>query len=103
MEGGFAVVAVIVVVAVAAVSWLFRFSRGMSILEQWAEENGYEIISSEHRWLMTGPFLWRKGKGQEVYYVTIRTSGGQVRRGWVCCGGWFLGLWGNAANVEWDE
>jgi hypothetical protein len=67
----------------------FHFSRARSILEQWAELNGYEIVSSEHRFL-GGPFWWRKGKGQEVYYVTIRTSDGQLKRGWFVAeaGGW---------------
>ena len=68
----------------------------------WAEENGYEILSSEHR-LTGGRFWWRKSKGQEVYYITIKTSEGQTRRGWVRCGGWFLGVFSNQADVEWDE
>ena len=79
-----------------------HFSRARSILEQWAESNGYEIVSSEHRFL-GGPFWWRKSKGQEVYYVTIRTSDGQLKRGWVRCGGWWLGILTNKADVEWDE
>jgi hypothetical protein len=103
MEGVFVVFAVIAGVAFVAVAWTFHFSRAQSILRQWAEENGYEIISSEHRWLLTGPFWWRKSEHQAVYYVTVRTRGGQVRRGWIRCGGWFLGLWSNAADVEWDE
>jgi hypothetical protein len=52
---------------------------------------------------MGGPFWWRKSIKQEVYYVTIRTPEGQVKRGWVRCGGWFLGILSNKAVVEWDE
>jgi hypothetical protein len=81
---------------------IFHFSRARSILEQWAETNGYEILSSEHRFL-GGPFWWRKSKGQEVYYVKIRTSDGRLKLGWVRCGGWFLGIFTNDAGVEWDE
>jgi hypothetical protein len=67
---------IIVGVACLTAMLCFHFSRGISILNQWAEENGFEIISREHRFIRLGPFWWRKGKGQEVYYVTIRTSEG---------------------------
>ncbi len=91
---------IFLIVAVAMVT--VHFSRAESILKQWAEENGYEIISSEHRWF-GGAFLWKKSRGQEVYYVTVRTLNGQIRRGWVRCGGWFLGTLSDQAAVEWDE
>jgi hypothetical protein len=88
--------------ALIAAILIFHFSRARSILQQWAESNGYEILSSEHRFF-GGPFWWRKSKGQEVYYVTIRTSDGQQKRGWVRCGGWWLGIFSNNADVKWDE
>ena len=92
-----------VVLAMFAIAMLvFHFSRAKSILEQWAEDNGYEIISSEQRWF-GGAFWWRKSKGQEVYYVTVRTPDGQIRRGWVRCGGWFLGVLSDQTSVEWDD
>jgi hypothetical protein len=80
-----------------------RVSRAKAILRQWAAGNRYQIVSAEHRLLRVGPFWWRKTEHQEIYYVTIRTPEGQVRRGWVRCGGWFLGLGSNCAVVEWDE
>ena len=49
-----------------------------------------------------GPFFWTIGK-QEVYYVTIRTADGQIKRGWVRCGNWFLGVLVDEAQVRWDE
>ena len=103
MDAVFIVFLIFVGVAFAAAMMTFHFARGISILEQWAAENEYEIISREHRLLRLGPFWWRKSKGQEVYYVTIRTLDGQVRRGWVRCGSWFWGIFSNKAVVEWDE
>jgi hypothetical protein len=86
-----------------AVLWVNHFSRARSILQQWADENAYEILASERRWFGR-TFWWRKSKGQEVYYVTIRTPAGQIRRGWVRCGGWLGGVFfSNQADVEWDE
>jgi hypothetical protein len=102
MGFGILVIGFFVVAAFVIGMLIFHYSRARSILDQWAEENGYEIVSSEHR-LMGGRFWWRKSRGQEVYYVTIRMSDGQIRRGWVRCGGWFLGTLSNQADVEWDD
>jgi hypothetical protein len=102
MEQFLPVLVILAVVAFAVVTLVFHFARAKSILERWAETNGYELLSSERRWF-GGTFWWRKSKGQEVYYVTIRTSAGQIRKGWVRCGGWFLGTLSDQADVEWDE
>jgi hypothetical protein len=102
MDNAFLAVMLLIAVVFAVAMMFFHFSRARSILEHWAEENGYEIVSSARRWF-GGTFWWRKSKGQEVYYVTIRTPKGQTRRGWVRCGGWFLGMFSDQADVEWDE
>jgi hypothetical protein len=102
MDDAFITFLVLIGVVFLVTFLLFHFSRARSILEQWAETNGYEIVSSEHRFL-GGPFWWRKSKGQEVYYVIIQTPDGQLKRGWVRCGGWFSGIFSNKADVEWDE
>jgi hypothetical protein len=81
---------------------LWDFTRAQSVLEHWAGENGYDILSKERRWF-GGPFWWRKTNDQVVFYVTVRTSEGQIRRGWIRCGSWFLGILSNRADVEWDE
>jgi hypothetical protein len=103
MNIAFPAIGILVLVAFIVTLWMFHFSRARSILEHWAEENGYEILSSEHRW-KGGAFWWRKSKGQEVYYVTVRTPDGQIRQGWVRCGGWFGGVFfSDHADVKWDE
>ena len=82
---------------------LWSFSRSQQILEDWARSNGYRIVSSERRYLFKGPFFWTSSKYQTVYYVTVRTADGESRSGWVRCGGWFSGLFGNETKVRWDE
>jgi len=89
-----------VVLLVAAV--FLYFSRSRSILEEWAYENGFEILSSEQRSLLKGPFFLRSSRGQIVYYVTVRDAEGQLRKGWVRCGGFFTGLLSKQADVSWD-
>lgn len=93
----------VVFIAFAVGMMMWHYSRAGRILEHWAQDNGYEILASEHRWFRRGPFFWWTGKGQEVYYVTIRTPDGQLRQGWVRCGSWLLGVLQDQAEVRWDE
>lgn len=64
MESAFPAIGILAFVVFAILMMLFHFSRARSILERWAEENGYEIVSSERRWF-GGTFWWRKSKGQK--------------------------------------
>jgi hypothetical protein len=93
---------VVIVLAILNITW--RSNRSLSMIEQWARENGYELLSSERRWFFRGPFsFWSGTKKYTIYYVSVRDGGGNIRRGWVRCGGWFLGLWSDAVCVEWDK
>ena len=91
----------LVALVVGVAAWYYR--RATNVLEQWAEGNGYELLSSERCWCWQGPFFWTTSESQEVFYVTIRTPQGETRRGWVRCGGWLAGLLSNEAEVRWDD
>ena len=95
------IIVIFVTFAILVVIW--QFSAARKTLEQWANANNYEILSSEHRWLRMGPFWWSTSKSQQVYYVTIKTPDGQIRSGWVRCGSWFFGMLVDQADVRWDE
>ena len=88
----------IVSIMVTFAKW--HYSRADDILARWAEDNGYEIRSSERCWFK-GPFFALND--QEVYYVTVRTTDGQLRRGWVRCGGWLFGVLSSRTDVRWDK
>jgi hypothetical protein len=94
-------IALVVAFIVGMMVW--HYSRANDILTGWARDNGYEIVASERRWFFRGPFFFWTGKGQEVYYVTVRTPDGQLHRGWVRCGGFWLGMLSDQADVRWDE
>jgi hypothetical protein len=103
MDSGFQVLLFVVIGIVVIGSMAWHFSRSRSVLEQWAVENGFEILHSEYRNLVRGPFFWTTSKGQTVYYVRVRDSKGTERSGWVRCGGWFLGLMTDRAEVRWED
>jgi hypothetical protein len=90
---------VVLLAVLGSIAGSLQVSAAKAILNRWAKMNGYEIVSRELRILRVGPFWW-KTRHQEVYYVTIRTPEGRIRKGWVRCGG---PLFGNGAVVRWDE
>lgn len=74
-----------------------------SVLTDWARRNGWTILHSEARHLLTGPFFLRAANSQQVYRVTVRDKHGKIRSGWVRCGGLWLGFFSSRAEVEWDR
>ena len=99
--GGILPVVLVILVAVGSLIW--HFTRSRSILEKWAERSGYEILESDYRNLVRGPFFWTSSKGQTVYRVKVRDRLGNIRSGWVRCGGWFSGLLSDATEVKWES
>ena len=97
----FLIVPVFVLITIASIAW--HFGRSQSLLDKWAEENGYRIIHREYRNFFRGPFFWTSAKGQAVYYVIVEDEGGRTHNGWVRCGGWWLGLLSDHVEVRWDE
>ena len=89
------------VVVIGSVFW--HNSRSISVLENWARENNFDILEREQRLWFKGPFFWTTSRGQTVYHVTVRDNNGAVRSGWVRCGGWFLGLMSDHAEVRWEQ
>src|SRR5262249_54158005 len=94
-------VPLILVLVVGSLAW--HFGRSRSLLERWAERNGFRILRSEYRYMFRGPYYWTTSKGQTVYRVTVEDKAGLVRNGWVRCGGWWLGLMSDHVEARWDD
>ena len=80
--------------------------RAKSILQNWAHDNGFHIVSFEKRYLIaTGPFRWwTNSRGQVVYFIQVRDREGTQRSGWLRCGSFFGGVLGSRkAEVRWDD
>jgi len=81
----------------------FAHTRGNTILQDWADVNGLQILRKEFRYFRQGPFWWRTGNGRVVYFVTVRDEQGRQRSGWVRCGSWLGGLLSDKADVIWKD
>ena len=103
MDAALPVLGILAFITFVIVMIVWHYSRSRQVLENWANENNYRIVSSEYRNFFRGPFFWTSSKSQTVYYVTVETADGQTRSGWVRCGGWFWGLFSDTAEVRWDE
>ena len=92
----------VAVIAIVILAWVWHFSRARSILQKWADDNGYQLLQAEYRWFRKGPFFWTTSRDQVVYYVVVLDPLGRERKGWVKCGSWLFGMLSNKADVRWD-
>jgi hypothetical protein len=93
------VIAIVVVIIASAV---LRSNRSTSILDQWALENGFEVVSASQAQVFRGPFTLTASRDQTVYRITVRDQSGRTMTGWARCGSWMLGLASNNVEVVWD-
>ncbi len=89
--------------ALGGLIWYLYYTRAGNMLRQWAEQNGYQIIHSEHRFLRRGPFFWTTSRNQAVMYVEVVDAQGYQHRGYVRLGSWWWGLWQDRVEVRWEE
>ena len=93
----------VLALSLAAVGISWNQARAGRILERWARENCYRILSSRRCWFWQGPFFLRSSDDQAVFKITVADGPGQVRRGWVRCGSFWAGLLSNRAEVRWGK
>ena len=89
----------------ALVVWyvVWAFSRGRFLLNRWAVDNGFQILHSEIRTLLAGPFTLTTARNQLVYFVRVRDRTGKERSGWVRCGSFPFGISSDKTEVRWKD
>lgn len=88
--------------AIAGVGLVVVLSRsGNQLLETWARQNGFRLVSRDYRIIDTGPFY--STSGRRVYRVTVEDRDGKRRSAFVRCGGWFWGVLTEGVEVRWDD
>lgn len=76
--------------------------RAESMIQRWADGNGYQIVQLEWRWFRLGPYFWKASKNQMVYRVEIIDWNGNPAQCWIRCGSWLLGVLSDEIDVTWD-
>jgi len=56
----------------------------------------------EHRLFRKGPYLLT-GRNQAVFKVLVRDENGLKQTGWVRCGNWLSGIFGNDIEAQTDD
>lgn len=79
------------------------FAKSRRMIEDWADREGYRIISAKYRWLRRGPFFWGTSKQQTVYRIRVVDSKGVTRSGWARCGSFWRGVAKHKVDVRWDD
>lgn len=85
--------------------WFERQGEDISILmlKRWLNRDNLELVTHSRCWLRKGPYTWRTSRAQRTFRITVRDSSGQIRSGWACCGGYFLGVFADAVTFIWDQ
>lgn len=95
-------IGIAIFVAVASYTW--RETRSMSMLEQWASENSFQLLSTSRSHFTLGtPFWAASSKSQTVYRITVRDRQGKTLSGYALCGSWVLGLRADRVEIKWDS
>jgi hypothetical protein len=83
--------------------WHVYNTKGVSVLNRWADRNGYILLKKEIRWFFRGPFIMNSHYIQCVFEVEVINQEKQRRHGWVRCGTLISGLNSDVAVVRWSE
>jgi hypothetical protein len=75
----------------------------LTLIEKWANENGWEIVKCQRR-SFGSPWMFSTSGAQGIYHVTVCYHEGQprIRKAWLRCGGWFLGAKTEKVEMRWD-
>jgi len=95
------VVAVLLTALVVTILWVV-IARSQHLLRMWAAENGYELLHADFRPFRKGPYFW-SGRNQTVFRVEVRDREGRTRSGWVRCGSWWAGVFGEHVEGQLDD
>jgi len=91
----------IAILVLVGFSWVWSASRTDSILQNWANDNGYQLLSQERIWFSLDPFVMFSGKNRVVRRVEIQDRQGNLRHALVRVGGYWFGLMSNYCEVKW--
>jgi hypothetical protein len=73
------------------------------IVEKWAADNKFVVVSWEYRNFFSGPFFLSNSGTREICYVLIQDNVGLRRSAWLRCGGGLPWPPSSTIEVRWDS
>ena len=89
--------------AIAIFGVLFYSSKIDSLINNWAEENGYKIVSKQTKSFSMGPFSSSPKLGQRVFYVEVIDKAGNKKQAWIRCYTRWTEISPSKVEVQWDN
>jgi hypothetical protein len=102
-QSNFFILMILLAGVIVILAYLWQYRRSVGLLQQWANDNGYQLLHYEYRLFRRGPFFWTTSRDQTVFYVEAVDRGGWQRTGYARCGSWWFGLFSNKVDVKWDN
>ncbi len=88
---------IIIVLVINAIITIMVHQKCLSIVEQWAIENGLKLIELKKNYFSALNIFSKR----RWYDIVVEDDDGNIKRGTAYLGGVFMGMWGNDIEVEW--
>jgi hypothetical protein len=99
------VIGILVVVAFMIISLGFEVLAGRRCrrsINEWARRNQLQLRVVNRKWIALGPWQWKGGRSHRVFSVSVESSDGAVREGFLRIGGGLGGFVADDIEVRWN-
>ena len=102
MVYGVIFIVVVGFIFLAVISAAGQESRSVGMIQQWTDQNGYQLISSDRKYMSLGtPFWAANDKRYTLHRITVKDANGNTRSGYALCRKNFA-LLSRKVEVKWD-
>lgn len=103
MSENLPILVIFISTAIAIFSVILHSSKINSLIDKWAEENAYKIVSKQTKSLSIGPFSSSPKLGQRVFYVEVVDKAGNKKQAWIRCYSSWTEISPSQIEVKWDS
>jgi hypothetical protein len=94
-------ISLLLFVGMALTTIFIEAKRSGAMIDKWAYDYGFEVLTKKQPLLNLGPFRWENPHGRTFYLIEVRDGNGTEYTAWICCGAMYLGLFSNKVEVRW--
>ena len=91
------------IILIIVLLYIKQTQRAKLTLENWLNQNDFQLTSVERRFFRKGPYLLKSRKGQVIFRISIVNNQHEENIAWVKCGSYFKGAaFSDAIDVTFD-